>query len=316
MIFNAIYSRVAVFLNEYENHRTDTEYFDSLISKTFIFKFINSYNTLFYMAFVRYYEDSDLGCDSGTECLEDLAQQLGIIFGLMIFVNNFSELGVPLLKKCFRGRGEKAQTAETLRSPPERQFELETYENTVDDFDELAIQFGYVTLFVLAFPLTPLLALLNNFLEIQIDANKLLVISRRPEPRGAQDIGTWYSIFDLIALISIITNIAVAVMYMDDVDEWTDGSDFYKLLIAFCAEHIILVIRMTIDYVVPDVPLEVEMHIARQEYVVETLIKNVPEPTEHEVDDGGDGPAADKILLPADLLHDTYFAVQSKHLIT
>jgi hypothetical protein len=284
------------------------------------------------MAFVRYYEDSDLGCTTGTECLEDLATQLGIIFGLMIFVNNFNELGIPLIRKCCRVNNEQKKAEEALKSPPERQSQLDTYENTVDDFDELgtiscpssprshhilsAIQFGYVTLFVLAFPLTPLLALLNNFLEIQIDANKLLVISRRPEPRGAQDIGTWYNIFDLIALISILTNIAVAVMYMDDIEDWTDGSSFYKLLIAFCAEHVILIVRMSIDYIVPDVPLEVEMHIARQAYVVETLIRNIPEPNEHAVDEEAGAPAADKILLPADMVHDTYFAASSKHLIS
>lgn len=32
----------------------------------------------------------------------------------------------------------------------------------------VAIQYGYVTLFVAAFPLTPLLALLNNFVEIRL----------------------------------------------------------------------------------------------------------------------------------------------------
>ncbi len=41
-------------------------------------------------------------------------------------------------------------------------------QSTLDDMDELVVQFGYVTLFVTAFPLTPLCALLSNVLESRI----------------------------------------------------------------------------------------------------------------------------------------------------
>ncbi len=51
--------------------------------------------------------------------------------------------------------------------------------------------FRYTTLFVVAFPLAPLLALISNFVEIRVDAYKVLHGSLRPIPRGAQDIGGW-----------------------------------------------------------------------------------------------------------------------------
>eukprot|EP00479_Gromia_sphaerica_P001204 TRINITY_DN1136_c0_g1_i1.p1 TRINITY_DN1136_c0_g1~~TRINITY_DN1136_c0_g1_i1.p1 ORF type:complete len:342 (-),score=65.17 TRINITY_DN1136_c0_g1_i1:227-1252(-) len=50
-IFNQIYSYVAVKMNNYENHQTQSDYENSLISKLFAFKFINSYNSLFYIRF-------------------------------------------------------------------------------------------------------------------------------------------------------------------------------------------------------------------------------------------------------------------------
>lgn len=51
------------------------------------------------------------------------------------------------------------------------------------------IQFGYAALFVVAFPLAPLLALLNNYVEIRVDSYKVLHNTARPIPCGAQDIG-------------------------------------------------------------------------------------------------------------------------------
>ena len=51
------------------------------------------------------------------------------------------------------------------------------------------VQYGFVTLFVAAFPLAPLFALINNYFEIRIDAHKFVVVLRRPVPERAQDIG-------------------------------------------------------------------------------------------------------------------------------
>jgi hypothetical protein len=46
-VLNAVYNNIAVALTDYENHRTNTEYEDSLIGKTFIFQFVNSFSSLF-----------------------------------------------------------------------------------------------------------------------------------------------------------------------------------------------------------------------------------------------------------------------------
>ena len=51
------------------------------------------------------------------------------------------------------------------------------------------IQFGFVTIFVAAFPLAPLFALLNNIIEIRSDANKFVTQLQRPMATRAQDIG-------------------------------------------------------------------------------------------------------------------------------
>ena len=42
VLMNSVYASLAGRLNEWENHRTETEYQDALIIKTFVFQFINS----------------------------------------------------------------------------------------------------------------------------------------------------------------------------------------------------------------------------------------------------------------------------------
>src|SRR5690606_10720523 len=81
---------------------------------------------------------------------------------------------------------------EAAKTPAEKQFELSEYENTTSDFEELAIQYGYVVLFIVCFPLTPALALINNYVEVYVDSIKLLKLTRRPEPQSASDIGAWH----------------------------------------------------------------------------------------------------------------------------
>jgi hypothetical protein len=59
------------------------------------------------------------------------------------------------------------------------------------EYLELVIQYGFVTVFVAAFPLAPLFALLNNWIEIRLDAHKYVNVLRRPISERSQDIGIY-----------------------------------------------------------------------------------------------------------------------------
>ena len=49
-------------------------------------------------------------------------------------------------------------------------------------------------MFVAAFPLAPLFALLNNLVEIRVDAYNFIHNFRRPIAEKVEDIGAWYGI--------------------------------------------------------------------------------------------------------------------------
>ncbi|VDQ12429.1 unnamed protein product [Trichobilharzia regenti] len=66
-----------------------------------------------------------------------------------------------------------------------------SYEDPTDDFLEMFIQFGYVSMFAGIFPLAGLLAFVNNLIEIRGDAYKLSTSYQRPFAKFASNIGVW-----------------------------------------------------------------------------------------------------------------------------
>ncbi len=76
------------------------------------------------------------------------------------------------------------------------------------------IQFGFITLFVASFPLAPLLALINNIIEVRVDSWKLTTQFRRPVAAKAHSIGAWQEILNGMAVLSVVTNVSASVCFL------------------------------------------------------------------------------------------------------
>ena len=92
--------------------------------------------------------------------------------------------------------------------------------SSLDDYSELAIQFGYISLFASALPGAAFFALIANYVEAKGDAWKLLTLHQRPVPTGAQDIGNWQGIFLILSIIAVITNGGLTVFTMSTFDKY------------------------------------------------------------------------------------------------
>ena len=148
-------------------------------------------------------------------CFLEVTIQLAIILCGKQIMYNAIELGIPLLKwiwKRLRNLVRKSVKGDVY-TRWERDFDLPPQDKfgLLPEYLEEVIQFGFVTIFVASFPVAPLFALLNNWVEIRLDAYKYTVTQRRPVAERAQDIGAWYSILDVVAKLSIITNVSSAV---------------------------------------------------------------------------------------------------------
>ncbi|KAJ1402302.1 calcium-activated chloride channel-domain-containing protein [Ochromonadaceae sp. CCMP2298] len=285
-ILNGYFGNVALELNQAENHRTDTEFEDSLISKTFSFQFVNSYAALFYIAFLKPFLPSIDPC-LNSNCLEELQTTLGTIFLMRVTIGNITELGLPMLTAYYNNRQLKRAEARRMEaagvtdlqnselSEVESAFLMPHYDvmlGTFDDFAEMVIQFGYTTMFVAAFPLATVLSFVNNYVEIRVDAWKLCQLMRRAEPRSAEDIGTWQSILEFISTAAIIVNsglVAFTATNMED-STWTLRSWTFLLMTAG-----LMAMRTIVAMLIPDEPEWVGIQLKRQEYINGKVLDNI-----------------------------------------
>lgn len=120
-VMNFIYSFLATALSERENHRTDTQFEDSMITKIFLFQFVNSYASFFFLAFIAKYVEG--GCPDNN-CMKSLSSNLAIIYGTRLVVGNLTELLMPYLSFQYKYRKQIASFGGKM-SRPEKEFFLQ-----------------------------------------------------------------------------------------------------------------------------------------------------------------------------------------------
>ncbi|KAF8074650.1 calcium-activated chloride channel-domain-containing protein [Lyophyllum atratum] len=81
------------------------------------------------------------------------------------------------------------------------------------DYSEMVTQFGYVALWSTIWPLAPVMALLNNFLELRSDAFKMTVHNRRPIPARTDTIGPWLDALTFLTWLAALTNSALVYLF-------------------------------------------------------------------------------------------------------
>ncbi|XP_066088737.1 anoctamin-7 isoform X2 [Saccopteryx bilineata] len=266
LILSKIYVSLARVLTRWEMHRTQTRFEDAFTLKVFIFQFVNFYSSPIYIAFFKgrfvgypgnyhtLFGVRNEECAAGG-CLIELAQELLVIMVGKQIINNVQEILIPKLKSWwqkFRLRSKKRKvgaSAAAGQAPWEADYELLPCEGLFDEYLEMVLQFGFVTIFVAACPLAPLFALLNNWVEIRLDARKFVCERRRPVAERAQDVGIWFPILAGIAHLAVISNALLLAFSSDFLPRafyrWTRAGDlrgFVNFTLArappaFAAEH-------------------------------------------------------------------------------
>lgn len=109
-----------------------------------------------------------------------------------------------------------------------------------EDILEMCVQFGYLALFGVAWPLVPVGFLLNNWLELRGDFFKLTLECQRPPPIRADSIGPCLLGLDFLAWMGTLSTAAIVHLYRGPMSEVHLSS---MLLTIFVAEQLYLAVR-------------------------------------------------------------------------
>ncbi|EOD17321.1 hypothetical protein EMIHUDRAFT_470289 [Emiliania huxleyi CCMP1516] len=246
---------------------------NSLIVKRFLFEAFDCYIALFYIAF----ELRDV---------DRLRVELVSLFSTDVFRRVFTEAVLPLLMQRLSRRRHAAASAAAKKEDGgaggggtdggSGDLELDEHED-FDDYLEMVIQFGYITLFASAFPLASALALACNGVELYSDLFKVSYLCRRPRRPRVSGIGTWLGLLYVLVVASIFTN-AVLIAFASDqlapllpqlfdarqrqVGQWPSGI----VLLLVAVEHGLLLLLLATEVTLPRPPRWVRLTLARREH--------------------------------------------------
>ncbi|KAG4027089.1 hypothetical protein MFRU_033g00590 [Monilinia fructicola] len=277
-------------LTDLENYETVDSHDAAMVQKIFVLNFITSYMPIFLTAFVyvpfaqvivphldifqmavRPFAENDEQMTvpkAGFQINPDRLKSQVIYFTVTAQIVNFAlEVVVPYVKRSlFRkykevqaDRAAKRGGSSTLDNdhPEEAAFltrvrneaELGIYDVTTD-FREMIVQFGYLSLFSVVWPLTGLSFLVNNWIELRGDAVKIALETQRPVPWRADSIGPWLDALGFLSWLGSLSTAALVYLFSGD-GFGPDGTPskmtgWGLLLTMFFSEHIYLALRRAI----------------------------------------------------------------------
>jgi len=282
-ILNIVFTKIAKWLTDRENHRAYSEYANHLLAKTVIFKFINCYSSLYYIAFFKEHGHlfgMEMDCAANGlflkkhDCLNDLGSQLAMFMLTRLILQNFCELCYPYLVMWWRSFQEGRSFNTSLFTNPltvmpdlssaERQSKKEDFD-LYEDMDEILILYGYTTLFVVAAPWVPALALISTSLECFLDQKKLVLLFRRPMPQSAANNEPWDTAFDIFGILAMMTNVAITVFTAETFSDWSHRS---RLFLFVGVEHVLIICRILYSVLAPAMPHSVRLLHMQQQVVL------------------------------------------------
>ena len=302
VLFGYGYSRLARTLNELENHKTESTFENHLIGKVFVVHLFVAFGPLLFIATVKdalpYWIGSRRwGCAGGEGCFEDIQSLLAIIFCIRVLARNLADVLRPSLRELQRrsseelddGEYENPTDPEHMRrrqtSPTEEQYWKTRYHHILgpfDDYSELVVQFGYATLFAVAFPLAPLFAYVNSFVGLRTDAFKYCVDARRPWPTGCSSIGSWSLVLELTSYAATITS---ALLFAFTGDFLANRRLFARFLLFIAYECLLVAVKVAYQLLRDTPPFEVKLQRKRVNFLQRKIVADEPDERKEDSDD-------------------------------
>ncbi|CAM9303634.1 unnamed protein product, partial [Ectocarpus fasciculatus] len=268
-----IFEMLAVALTGYENHQTESNYWNQLIIKVFSVRFVTVFTSIFYYAFRS-------GLDSETS-YKLMSLSIFAFITVGDWWGKFIQICVPswlqrfklyrmkaavvtLRKHMWKMRAQEVGGDSGLYMMARRQHYLSQSQEqcwqeslkkdytTFGDYTRLMIQLGFVLFFAAVFPLSPLIVLINNIFFIRLDAFKLTNTRKRPIAQKSAGLGVWEDILQVMSVAGIITNCCIVGITSAVLPRWMRAYGTVGVAISlFFFEHIMLLFKYMLHKAIP-----------------------------------------------------------------
>ncbi|XP_058252824.1 anoctamin-10 [Hemibagrus wyckioides] len=262
MLGNA-YRTVALKLTEWENHREESAFQYHHTTKVLVFTFFNNFAVLFHIAIFK-------------QDLHLLHKRLSSLLILSQVVNQFTEIVVPYVVDRFYSSSQKElKEDDPAADHMQAEGNLPPFPGLFLEYIELLVQFGYLSLFSCVYPLTAVLLLINNITEIRGDAYKICRLFRKPFSPPESGIGVWQAAFEVLSFLSVISNCWLLFLAPRIKAFTLDSGLSPSLVLIFfiMLEHVLIIVKMILAFIIPDEPDWVRIKRQQIEYCTMLALK-------------------------------------------
>ncbi|KAJ6444621.1 plasma membrane channel protein [Purpureocillium lavendulum] len=285
--FSAVLMGAANVLTDKENYETTDSYHAALVQKQFVLNFMTSYMALFFTAFVytpfghvllpvlEFWRKTAQVVTFSNKALptqkfhinaQRITSQMFYFTVTAQIVNFATEVIVPYVthKATAKAKELQGKKPPTQDAAEEVEFlkrvrdecELEVYDVT-GDYREMVMQFGYLSLFSVAWPLAACCFLVNNWVELRSDALKIAISCRRPIPWRSDSIGPWLTAIGFLSWLGSVTSSAIVYLCSGSLNGARGTTSQFTawgvLLSILLAEHFYLAVQQAVRYVMSKV---------------------------------------------------------------
>nr|KAI8757561.1 anoctamin-6-like isoform X1 [Biomphalaria glabrata] len=277
-----IYDKLALYLTEWENHRTQTDYDNALIVKLFAFRFVNSYSSCFYIAFLREYVgilEKDYVDTCHGSCMSQLTVQIMVLIITSMVPKFLIDIGYTIVRSVFLSFGmcDRFTKASQVLTDNEEKDQVLLYiekeflkrdagDITLSEFTEKVILYGYLMIFAASFPLAPMFVIGLCFFDMRLDASRLLRFYKRPVAHISQNIGIWYAILNFLNIVGVTSN-AFLIAFTSSWGQQFNTME--KLIVVIIFEHLVFALKFFLAVLIPDESFSVNLAKKRKKYVVQ-----------------------------------------------
>ena len=246
-LVNLLYYYVAKYLNEWENHFTINKKTTSFAQKLILFDFLNSYSSLFYIAFIKPYNE---GCVNNN-CLKELETQMYSIFFIYVAVFIFELVylyGIYYYNKKKLGNINIGNSLEIQGL--EHQMMMSPMEDINLEYNDIINQFGYVCLFSVAAPLTPLIVFLLAIINRITNYYKFVHLKRIDTLWECNGISFYKDIIKIFLFVGIMVNVAIFLFTNSQISPLDNNFELIKgkFLTIGIVENSLLLIYFSVNW--------------------------------------------------------------------